>query len=233
VTRAAREYACCLGLGAAGAALMLVAARQGWAQVVTPAPAPLPSSPVTVRGQDLVPVAGALALVALAGLAAAIATRGVARRLTGLLVAASGVAAAWAVSVHLSTAAVLAAARGAAAAQAGSATAGGGPGVSAGPAPGGGGTGLSAAAHVAMAAFPWRGLVLLGALAVLAAGIGTAWRGPRWPVMSSRYDAPGGPAAPARPGGEREQPVADMATLWESLSRGVDPTERPGHPGGR
>jgi uncharacterized membrane protein (TIGR02234 family) len=232
VTPAAREYACCLGLGAAGAALVLVAARQGWAQVVSPAPAPLPASPVTVRGQDLVPVAGALALVALAGLAAVIATRGLARRLTGLLVAASGAAATWAVSVHLSAASVLAAARAAAVAQAGSATAGGGPGVSAG-AVAGGGTGLSTAAHVAMAAFPWRGLALLGALAVLAAGMLAAWRGPRWPAMSSRYDAPGGPASPARPGAGREQPVADTATLWESLSRGVDPTEQPGRPGGR
>src|SRR5262249_16077419 len=65
-----------------------------WARVATPAPAPLPASVVSVRGQDLVPLAGALALAALASLAAVIATRRLARRPAGLLMAAVGAGAA-------------------------------------------------------------------------------------------------------------------------------------------
>jgi uncharacterized membrane protein (TIGR02234 family) len=222
--RAAREYALVLGVAAAGALLVLLSAHQGWARVVTAAAAPIPGSTVTVNGQAVVPLAGALALASLAGLAAVIATRGLARRLVGVFLAVSGALTVLLVSARVSNAAVLAAAHGAAVSQAGSATAGGGPAGSAPPVGVflGGGTGVSAAAHVAMVSFPWRPLAAVGALAVLAAGIVVAWRGPRWPVMSSRY---------GRTGRAEPRPVADSATLWESLSRGVDPTEQTGHTG--
>jgi uncharacterized membrane protein (TIGR02234 family) len=222
--RAAREYALVLGVAAAGALLVLLSAHQGWARVVTAAPAPIPGSTVAVTGQAVVPLAGALALASLAALAAVIATRGLARRLVGVFLAVSGALTVLLVSARVSNPAVLAAAHGAAVSQAGSATAGGGPAGSAPPAgvfPGGG-TGVSAAAHVAMVSFPWRPLAVVGGLAVLAAGIVVAWRGPLWPVMSSRY---------SRTGGAERQPVADSAALWESLSRGVDPTEQPGQTG--
>ena len=62
-------------LGAAGAGLVLLVMRQGWARVETAAPRPLPASIVTVSGQALLPAASALALAALAGLAAVLATR--------------------------------------------------------------------------------------------------------------------------------------------------------------
>jgi uncharacterized membrane protein (TIGR02234 family) len=222
--RAAREYALVLGVAAAGALLVLLSAHQGWARVVTAAPAPIPGSTVTVNGQAVVPLAGALALASLAGLAAVIATRGLARRLVGVFLAVFGALTVLLVSARVSSAAVLAAAHGAAVSQAGSATAGGGPAGSAPPAgvfPGGG-TVVSAAAHVAMVSFPWRPLAAVGGLVVLTAGIVVAWRGPRWPVMSSRY---------GRTGRAEPRPVADSATLWESLSRGVDPTEQTGHTG--
>ena len=216
----AREYALVLGAAAAGAMLVLLSVRQGWAQVTSAAPAPLPGSTVPVRGQDLVPAAGALAVASLAGLAAVIATRGLARRLVGVFLAVSGALTALLVSVRVGPADVLAAAHGLAASSAGSATAGDG---QAGPgAVPGGIPGISAAAHVVMAGFPWRPLAAVGGLAVLAAGILVAWRGPRWPAMSGRY---------GRAGGGKPQPVADTATLWESLSRGVDPTEQPGQTG--
>ena len=83
--RLRREYLLDLALGAVGAGAVLLSARQGWARVATPAPAPLPASVVSVSGQDLVPLAAALALAALASLAAVIATRRLARRLAGLL----------------------------------------------------------------------------------------------------------------------------------------------------
>ena len=223
--RAAREYALVLGVAAAGALLVLLSVRQGWARVVTAAPAPIPGSTVTVSGQAVVPLAGALAVASLAGLAAVIATRGLARRLVGVFLAVSGALTVVLVSARVSAAAVLAAAHGVAVSQAGSATAGGGPaGSSAQPGvfPGGSSPGVSAAAHVMMASFPWRALAVVGGLAVLAAGIVVAWRGPRWPAMSSRY---------GNTGGAGRQPVADSASLWESLSRGVDPTEQPGPTG--
>jgi len=215
---ARREYALVLGTAAAGAVLVLLSVRQGWAQVVTAAPAPLPRSTVRVSGQDLVP-----AVASLAALAAVIATRGLARRLVGVFLAASGVLIAVLVSAGVGSADVLAAARGAVASQAGSAIAGGGAaGPCATPGATGGTPGVSGAAHVVMASFPWRPLAAVGGLAVLAAGILVTWRGPRWPAMSGRY---------SRAGGGKTQPVADASTLWESLSRGVDPTEQPGQPG--
>jgi uncharacterized membrane protein (TIGR02234 family) len=217
---ATREYGLVLGAAAAGAVLVLLSVRQGWAQVVTAATGPLPGAVVPVSGQDLVPVAGALAVASLASLAAVIATRGLARRLVGVFLAATGALTALLVSAPVSTADVLAAARATPLSQAGSATAGGGAG--AGGVPGAGAAGVGAAAHVVLVSFPWRPLAAVGALAVLVAGIVVAWRGPRWPAMSGRY---------SRPSGGDPQPVADTATLWESLSRGVDPTEPPGPPG--
>lgn len=221
---AAREYVLALGVAAAGAVLVLLSVRQGWAQVVTAATGPLPGAAVPVSGQDLVPVAGALAVASLAALAAVIATRGLARRLVGVFLAASGALTVLLVSAPVSSADVLAAARATPLSQAGSATAGGGAGAGAGGVSGPGPAGVAAAAHVVLVSFPWRPLATAGALAVLVAGIVVAWRGPRWPAMSARY---------SRASGGDPQPVADTATLWESLSRGVDPTEPPGPAGGQ
>ena len=67
---ARREYGFALLAGAAGAAIILLAVRQRWAQAVFTPPKPLTPQVVNVSGVDLVPLAGALALAALAGLAA-------------------------------------------------------------------------------------------------------------------------------------------------------------------
>jgi uncharacterized membrane protein (TIGR02234 family) len=214
---ARREYALVLLLGLAGAACVLLSVRQGWARVVTPAPQPLSATTVSVRGQDLVPAVGALGLAALAGLAAVLATRGLARRLVGVALAAFGVGAAVSVSVYLGPAGVLAAAAaaGGTSSQAGSVTGGSAPGAAVAGNATPGIAGVRLAGHVTMAGVPWRWAVLVGALAVVAAGLLVAWRGPIWPVMSSRFDQPA--AQRARP--------ADTATLWDSLSQGVDPTD--------
>src|SRR5208283_3311874 len=95
-------------LGAAGAGLALLAVRQGWARAVYAAPRPLPSQSVTVTGQDLAPAVGALALAGLACLAAVIATRGVARRAAGVVLALCGAGTAVAASGSLSAARVIA-----------------------------------------------------------------------------------------------------------------------------
>src|SRR5580700_344007 len=173
-----RELAFLLLLGAAGAGLVLLAARQGWAHVETAEPRPLPDSVVAVTGQTLVPVTGALALAALAGLAAVLATRRTLRRIAGVVLAGLGVGIAAAVSAGISAADVVAAASpavpGGAAGVTGSgigSTTGGGTGGS-----GQAGSALSGLpSHVVFVAFPWRWVALVGALAVIAAGVLLAW----------------------------------------------------------
>src|SRR5580700_8719135 len=99
-----REFALVLLLGAVGAGLVLLATRQAWGQAIFVAPRPLPAQDVSVTGQELVPLASALALAALACLAAVIATRSVARRAVGVLLAVLGAGAALAASAGMRTA---------------------------------------------------------------------------------------------------------------------------------
>src|ERR1700732_2878136 len=89
-----RQFGLVLLLGAVGAALVVFAVRQTWAQAVFTPPRPLPAQEISVTGQQLVPLASALALAALASLAAVIATRSVARRVAGALLAVLGAGAA-------------------------------------------------------------------------------------------------------------------------------------------
>src|SRR5690349_24228821 len=106
-----REYALALLAGAVGSGLVVLAVRQAWAHAVFTPPRPLPAQDIAVTGQQLVPLASALALAALACLAAVIATRSVLRRAVGVLLAVLGAATAAAVLVCLRARAVLAAAR--------------------------------------------------------------------------------------------------------------------------
>jgi len=228
-----REYVLVLLLGAVGAGLVLLSARQGWARVFTPAPAPLPASSVAVTGQDLVPLAAALALASLAGLLAIAATRRRVRRFTGLLLAVFGLATVIAVGTHTSAASVISASHANAASSAGSATAGGTSGVAPGTIPDGAAPGLTTTGHVTFVSFPWQAVALTGALLVMATGLLTAWRGGRWPAMSSRYErvprpAPGAEGGPAPDTGD--EPAPDTGSLWDALSRGADPTDRPARP---
>lgn len=220
-----RELMLAALLGVAGAGLVFLAVRQDWAHVRTAAPLPLPGGDSPVTGQDLVPAATALAVAVLASLAAVLATRGTARKLVGLTIAGFGAGLVAAVSLPVTAADAIAAVSGSAgsSAPAGSVTAGG---VSAGRGPGGGAPPITGFhAHVVMTALPWHILAVAGGLAIIAAGLLVTWRGASWPVMSSRFDAPerGSPRAAAR--APRPAPAAgDTATIWESLSRGEDPT---------
>ncbi|MGO9053201.1 MAG: Trp biosynthesis-associated membrane protein [Streptosporangiaceae bacterium] len=232
-----RELVALLAAGAAGAGLVLLSVRQGWATVSTAAPRPLPASVITVSGASLLPYADALAIAALACLAAVIATRRWLRRICGLLLAALGASLAVAVSAGVSRSAAIAAAAG----TAGPAT-GAGAGTAAGSATQGSGQAgpvapavSGFAAHVAFHAGGWQAMAFAGCLAIIGAGLAIAWRAGMLPEMSSRYDSPAGapagapagsagPASPASPAGPGRPPVADAATMWESLSRGEDPT---------
>ena len=229
---AGRQYAAALLGGAAGAGLILLAVREQWAQAVFTPPKPLSAEVIDVSGGDLVPVAGALGLAALACLAAVIATRGVARRATGVLLALFGLGAAIAVATSASAASVLSVA----ASKVGSPAAAAASGAVGSTTSGSTGSGSSFASlvgtsgHALMTGTPWRLTVLAGALLVMAAGVATAWRGPRWPVMSARYDRParqdaGQDAGLASPAGEAPPRPRDSASMWESLSAGADPTD--------
>jgi uncharacterized membrane protein (TIGR02234 family) len=240
-----QELTVTLLLGAVGAGLIFLATRQGWAHVRTIPPKPLPASLVTVTGAALVPYADALVLAGLATLAAILATRRLVRRLAGGLLAVIGAALA-ASAFTLSAASAISAASSNATpetAPAGSVMAGSGT-VQAG-APNVAG----AVSHVTFGAGSWQALVVVGAIAMIGAGVLVAWRADRMAVMSSRYDAPtaagrarsstlddvaepAASAAPARPGrsaGAAEPGRVDAASAWEALTRGEDPTTVTNH----
>jgi len=215
-----REFGLVLLLGAVGAGLVVFALRQTWAHAIFTPPHPLPAQDIPVTGQQLVPLAGALALAGLACLAAVIATRSVVRRVAGAVLAALGAGAAVVVGAGVRASGVLATAQADAAAGAlgGSTTGGTSPG------------GASHAVVIAgspgqavMTGAPWHAAALGGAVAIVLAGLVTVWRGPRWPVMSARFD---------RPGQRPRQRAADSASMWESLSRDLDPTVQEDQVGG-
>lgn len=234
-----REYGLTLLAGVIGAGLVLLAARQRWAQAVFTPPRPLTPQVVNVSGADLVPLASALAVAALAGLAAVIATRGMVRRAAGVLLALFGAGAGAAVTATVTAASVLSVAasrvaspESAAVSGAAGSTTSGSPGSV--PVVVGGGAG-----HAIMTGTPWRAAVLAGALLVFLAGLATVLRGASWPVMSARYEPPrrhgsaraGTAAASAESGPPAHRPP-DSASMWESLSGGEDPTVVPGENGG-
>src|SRR5579859_1874457 len=208
-----RQFGLILLLGAAGAALVVFAVRQTWARAVFTPPHPLPAQEISVTGQQLVPLAGALALAALACLAAVIATRSAARRVAGALLAVLGAAAAVAAGTGIRASSVLATAQADAASGAlGGSTTGG--------ASSGGASHAVVIAgspgHALVSGATWQAAAIVGAAAIVLAGLATVWRGPQWPVMSARFERPGQQ--------QRQRAAADSATMWESLSRDLDPT---------
>lgn len=216
-----RHFTLALMLGAVGAGLVVLAVRQAWAQAIFAAPKPLPVQNFSVTGQELVPLASALALAALACLAAVIATRAWLRRACGVLLAVLGASTAAAVTAGVRASAVLSAARASASSGAlgGSTTSGTSPGNTTHPI-----VIAGSAGHAIIGGETWRALAVIGAIAIILAGLATVWQGPRWPVMSARFDRPGQQV------GSGDQPAerADSATMWESLSRDIDPTAEAG-----
>jgi uncharacterized membrane protein (TIGR02234 family) len=208
-----REFGLVLLLGAVGAGLVVFAVRQTWAQAVFTPPRPLPAQEISVTGQQLVPLASALALAGLACLAAVIATRSVARRVAGALLAVLGAGAAVAAGTGVQASGVLATAQA-------DATAGAlGGSTTSGTSPGGASHAIviaGSSGQALMTGAPWHAAAVAGAAAIVLAGLTTVWRGPRWPVMSARFD---------RAGQRPSRRTADSASMWESLSRDLDPTE--------
>jgi uncharacterized membrane protein (TIGR02234 family) len=226
---AKREYGFALLAGAVGAGLVLLAVRQRWAQAVFTPPKPLSPQVVDVSGSDLVPLAGALALAALAGLAAVIATRGTLRRAAGVLLALFGAGTGAAVTTSVTAATVVSVAASKVASPESAAISGTAGSTTSGAASGGSFVVSGSTGQAIMTGTPWHVAVLIGALLIFLAGLATALRGLDWPVMSARYDAPGAKgASPARPGAPASSRPRDAATMWESLNVGEDPTEDDG-----
>jgi uncharacterized membrane protein (TIGR02234 family) len=245
-----REYGFVLLAGAVGAGLVLLALRQSWAQAVFTLPKPLTPEVVDVSGADLVPSAGALALAALAGLAAVIATRGALRRAAGVLLALFGAGTGAAIMTSVGAATVVSVAASKVASPESAALSGAAGSTTSGTSGAGALVVTGSAGHAIMTGTPWHVAVLIGALLIFLAGLATVLRGTDWPVMSARYDAPGAHhaggtaaggtgaagtgaavtgagAAGGDPGGRASgtRSPLDAATMWESLSGGVDPTE--------
>ncbi|MHA3703030.1 Trp biosynthesis-associated membrane protein [Jatrophihabitans sp. YIM 134969] len=86
-----RRVAAAVGLDVVGSAVVLILLSLTWQQVRIDRQPPFADVAVGLSGRTVAPAAFGLALVTLAGAVAALATRGVARRVVGVLVTAAGV----------------------------------------------------------------------------------------------------------------------------------------------
>ncbi len=182
-----KAFAAALAAQIVGAGAVLLIATRTWQTIRTAREHPFTDDVVSVSGRTVDGAVTALALVALAGVVAVIATKGGARRVIGALVAASGVALIW------RTASAMPAVDATRARE------------------------LVRAAHPQVAGTPhvathpgWAVLSLAGAVLVVAAGLLIAWRGARWAGLSARYER-----APVDPEQARARADASMWTALE------------------
>ncbi|MGA4799427.1 TIGR02234 family membrane protein [Streptomyces lavendulocolor] len=193
-----RSLAAALLLGAVGAAVVLLASGQTWAEGTVAVGGG--TVPLDAAGGDVTGVPTALAIVGLAALVAVFAVRRAGRFLVSLLLALSGAGAAVAAYLGASDRSALdekaASTTGDAAARIGTLT------------------------HTA-----WPYATAAAALLILAAGLLALRYGRGWPAMSGRYEREAGPRA-AR-GGRRPAPAGPERPedLWKALDRGEDPTD--------
>ena len=179
-------------LGAGGA---LLASLPTWQTVVTTRARPLPQDRLALSGRAVDAAPTALALVALAGVVAVLATRGVVRRAVGLVLAAAGAllvsraAGAFTAVSDARARDLVSAAHRTVDAQAGR---------------------VSVAGTAV-----WPALSVLCGLCVIVAGGLVAARGHRWRALSARYDK-----QPER----SVDPTRAAAATWNALDRGEDPT---------
>lgn len=154
-----------------GGALMLLAGGRPWAVATVHQPSPLPATRLRLTGADLGGIVRALGLLALAGVAGILATRGRGRAVVGALLLATGVGAV--LSLGLAAPAQV---RGSGAVQAR----------------------VDTGASVTVRREPaWPAAYVLGGVLVGGAGLLTVVRGRHWPGMGARYEAPTPTRTPA------------------------------------
>ncbi|SHG63749.1 trp region conserved hypothetical membrane protein [Jatrophihabitans endophyticus] len=209
-------------VGAGGALLLSLAT---WQRVTAARPRPFGDVTVGMTGRDVDSASTALALVALAGVVAVLATRGWWRRLVGGFVALAGAGLVWR---GITASSAVGDGRARAFLESHRPTASLSPGV---------------APRVEVHGW-WAVLSVGCGVLVLIAGSLVAVRGGRWQAMSARYDAvpPASPSAAAAPDaapadgrgdaptdGEARDAAAGVraAALWSALDRGEDPTSGP------
>ncbi|MFI8432353.1 TIGR02234 family membrane protein [Streptomyces sp. NPDC079020] len=190
-----RSLAAGLFLGAIGAAVVLLASGQTWAE--GKASVGGGTLPLTADGQDVTGLPAALAVVALAALVAVFAVRGAGRLAVSGLLALSGLGAALSSwygafdSAALDEKAALS-------------------------------TGDTSATVGALTHTAWPYLTAVGGALILLAGLLALRYGRRWPAMSGRYERDGTPRPGKAP---RTAPDPDRPEdLWKALDRGEDPT---------
>lgn len=198
-----RSLAAALLLGAVGAAVVLIASGQTWAE--GKAFVGGGSVPLSADGRDVTGVPAALAVVGLAALVAVFAVRSAGRLLVSLLLALSGAGAA--------TAAFLGASGHSALDSQAAET-----------------TGDTAATVSALSHTAWPYVTAAASVLILLAGLLALRYGKNWPAMSGRYERDAAPG-PAASGGQRRTarraPVVDPdrpEDLWKAIDRGEDPT---------
>ncbi|ORT53941.1 TIGR02234 family membrane protein [Streptomyces sp. CB03238] len=192
-----RSLAAALLLGAVGAAVVLLASGQTWAEGTVAVGGG--TVPLDAAGGDVTGVPTALAIVGLAALVAVFAVRRAGRYVVSLLLTLSGAGAAAAAYLGASDSAAL---------DEKAATT----------------TGDAAARVEALTHTAWPYVTAVGALLILLAGLLALRHGRTWPAMSGRYERDGGPrprkagraAGPADPDRPED--------LWKALDRGEDPT---------
>jgi uncharacterized membrane protein (TIGR02234 family) len=193
-----RAFAVALLLDLVGAVGVLLVALRTWQVITTPRPSPLHDAVLDVSGRTIDGASFALALVALAGVVAVLATRGLPRRVVGAVLALAGVVLIWR---SASAAGAVSAGRARALVTERQRT-------------------VVIDSHVVphVATHPvWAVLSVVGGVVIAASGALIAGRGHRWQVMSARYEA-------APPIDVEADAAKSRATLWNALDRGEDPT---------
>ncbi|QHY94990.1 Tryptophan-associated transmembrane protein [Streptomyces sp. S4.7] len=203
--RAGRSLGIALLLGAAGAAVVLIASGQTWAE----GSATVAGGTVSLDagGRDVTGVPAALAVVGLAALVAVFAVRTAGRLLVSALLTLSGAGA--------TVAALVGATDGAALDDEAART-----------------TGDTAATVAALTHTAWPYVTAAGGVLILLAGLLALRYGSHWPTMSGRYERDGTPRAarvrePAAGRAKATGPATDPdrpEDIWKALDRGEDPT---------
>jgi uncharacterized membrane protein (TIGR02234 family) len=196
------QFVLALVLDVLGTAGVLLIGTREWQTVVTVRGTQFLDDTLAVSGRTVDSAPTAMALVALAGAVAVIATRGVARRVVGAVIALAGAGIVWR-AVAAMSALSPSRARELVRDKHPSVTSTSVPHVS---------------THDA-----WAVLTLGCALLVIVAGVLVAAYGGRWTSMSARYESPAVQADPEAIAARRAR--ADAA-MWTALDRGDDPTAR-------